>query len=348
MSFAAFTVDRNYLVKACNLERLDCIDYAVDNGFDINTPSTRCCCETPKTVLMEMCQKSKCNMKVIKKLIERGANPSIEINGQTALIIACNNKNMELMDYLCSIDAFDDYSKSEVLGLYNIIADDSLFEYLLNKGAVVKTQYANNRTFLINAAFNLPKDGLSSKDIGKMSNLDLVKKTYEKYSYLHDNYINLATSEGETALMIACSLLDLETVKYLLSKGSDCNLLDINKKSALFHSFPFSLQQNENKVAHFNCLEIIKLLLNNGVDVNICNVTEHTPLYEAVYTTKKKDIIDVLLPKVNLSLDIYNNIWSRLERKFDNEVYEQLRKYGGKEIVPKETPKQLKSPFDLS
>ena len=137
-------------------------------------------------------------------------------------------------------------------GYYNIA------KTLLNKCDNETRYYTNQNPFLIASLY-------CKKDIMQL---------------LLDNCpldINVYDETHSTALMLAAENGDEEIVSYLLSRGADCDLVDINNQSALFRAI-----KSENP-------EILRILLQAGSDPNQMDDHGNTPLiYCALYSKNSK------------------------------------------------------------
>lgn len=81
------------------------------------------------------------------------------------------------------------------------------------------------------------------------------------------NYIDCVDDGGWTSLVWACEHGHIEVAKYLISKGADIMLRDVEQNVAL-HWAAFS-----------GSTEIIEMLLNLGSNINSVNAHGDTPLY---------------------------------------------------------------------
>ena len=76
--------------------------------------------------------------------------------------------------------------------------------------------------------------------------------------------------------MLACQSCNMETINFLLNKGADVNLQNINGKSAL----------------HFACSDICYWLIQNLADVNVCDNDNYwTPLMQACSNSDVKKVV---------------------------------------------------------
>lgn len=204
-----------------------------------------------KSYLHMACEKSL--FKVVKHLIDSGANPKMLTGDKKTLIHSWVYKGDEkLLDYLLSkgidIDAVDDNGLT-ALNFAVIHTHSPAFEILKNKGASITIADNYGNTCLHRFA-----EGYS--DI--YSEDDNFKKI-----------VNDKNKSGETALMIACSKSKKNYVKYLLSIGADPNIPD-NQGSYPIH-----------KVVASGKIEILDELIKAKVDMNVADKDGNYPIHIA-------------------------------------------------------------------
>ena len=147
--------------------------------------------------------------------------------------------------------------------------------------------------------------------------------------------INTQDAFGRTVLMYACINNNLPLVKFLMDKGANAELQDIDKKSAfdyakslmcrsylkvletrrLKHSTCDSQEMNEAKRDMFDCTalvnsnkEIVKMLIQADANVNATDKHGYTALMQAA-SSNYKEIIKLLIEYDNNSIinqDSYN------------------------------------------
>ena len=78
--------------------------------------------------------------------------------------------------------------------------------------------------------------------------------------------VELQDSQKQTALIIACSIGNLELLKLLLQKGAKIDYLDNEGGYALLYAVRYAIQRRNLEVKNF---EIIELLLEKGAKANI-------------------------------------------------------------------------------
>lgn len=85
-------------------------------------------------------------------------------------------------------------------------------------------------------------------------------KTREEHEFIGYN-----DGCGETPLMKACHIGNIEVVKKLIENGADVNIREFSGRTALHHAVFYDELESNEEVQ----MEIIKILLENGIDKNI-------------------------------------------------------------------------------
>ncbi len=132
----------------------------------------------------------------------------------TVKYMVANGQNLEVKD-TGNLD-------QTALGWAAFIGYEDMVDYLINQGASL---YATDKGDVYNV--------LKSAVLGK--NTAIVKKVYKLINAEKPVDLNDQTqeSDGETLIMVAASNNRLETVKYLLSKGANPNLVATTKDTKL-------------------------------------------------------------------------------------------------------------------
>lgn len=194
-------------------------------------------------------------------------------NGDTALIIACNNEYLDVITLLLTcplnFDVQNNNGDTALLCLCNKgIKNMKCIELVVSKADV---NLVNN-------------DGLSAIVIAAR------QEDYTLMKLLVDQgraNLNICNKEKETALCIACERKNFKIAQYLLEHGADPNLQSSTGFTGLLHA----CQRDQTKIA--------KLLLSHGADPNLQNIAGYTAL---VWASIKQNI-ELVTELLNHSAD---------------------------------------------
>ncbi|CAG9858438.1 unnamed protein product [Phyllotreta striolata] len=138
-------------------------------------------------------------------------------------------------------------------------------------------------------------DGMTALHVSaKCGNLDACRILLEASSSFKD-FINCRDDGGWTPLVWGCENGFAEIVEFLLSKGADPKLRDVEHNEAL-HWASFS-----------GCSHIVELLVNRGADVNTVNAHGESPLHIAAREDRYNCVIVLLARRANVYLVNKNN-----------------------------------------
>ncbi|WP_206535885.1 ankyrin repeat domain-containing protein [Proteus sp. ZN5] len=147
-----------------------------------------------------------------------------------------------------NIEAKDTGSLEQTaLGWAAFIGDEEMVDYLISQGASL---WATDRGDVYNV--------FKSAVLG--NNVNVVKKIHDLMRSDIELNNQRVESDGETFIMIAASNNRLDTVRYLISKGADVNLVTTTQDKSLFsynHSALSYACQN-------NLKDMQRLLIRNG------------------------------------------------------------------------------------
>ncbi|MEQ4988124.1 ankyrin repeat domain-containing protein [Proteus vulgaris] len=155
------------------------------------------------------------------------------------------------------IEAKDTGSLNQTaLGWAAFIGDEEMVDYLISQGANL---WATDKGDVYNV--------FKSAVLG--NNVNVVKKIHALMRSDIEINNQRVESDGETFIMIAASNNRIDTVKYLLSKGADVNLVTTTQDKSLF-----SYDQSALSYACQNDLkDMQKLLIKNGAINHRTNTT---------------------------------------------------------------------------
>lgn len=100
--------------------------------------------------------------------------------------------------------------------------------------------------------------------------------------------INLANSDGTTALMFAARERQIATVQFCIQHGANLNAVDKEGRTALF----YLALENRLDSQESEALEIVKLLVDSGIDINHVDYSNKSALY---YVTKNGTFSEKLI-----------------------------------------------------
>ncbi|CAH1111046.1 unnamed protein product [Psylliodes chrysocephalus] len=152
--------------------------------------------------------------------------------------------------------------------------------------------------YLVRAGANIVlkgTDGMTALHVSaKCGNLDACRILIEAGSSQR-NYVNCQDDGGWTPLVWACENGFSEIADFLISKGADPKLRDVEYNEAL-HWAAFS-----------GCSHIVEMLVNRGCNVNTVNAHGETPLHIAAREDRYNCVIVLLARRADVFLVNKNN-----------------------------------------
>ncbi len=311
--------DLTALITASSSGHLDIVKLLIKAGADVNAAD-----KDGITALMEASIMG--HEKIVNALIEAGAEIDFKSNsGVTALWLASGENRVNVMKTLLKRDADASVTRSDgitALMTASVAGHVEAAKLLLEDGADPLALDADGLTALMNAAEK------GAADVMKVL-IDAAEKNGES------NYVDMMSSTGFNALIIASAHGHTDSVKYLINDAhADVNLVHDNKVSALMyaaasgHVDVMKVLLQEGKVGindlHTNggsalieactagASDAIKFLIDSGADYNLIDLDGVTPLMaiaaqgdleglNTVISALKKDLDDDNLKKhINL------------------------------------------------
>jgi len=200
---------------------------------------------------------ARCNSIEIKNWLEKGANPSIVVNGKPA-VIKC----------------FDSYDAVETLIKHGA---DVNAKYGDNNEPVLSTAGRNSTYVVVKMMVDAGADvnQVDKYNRDALYNIARHEKGYNSLKLLLQKgaLANRMTNTGKTALMEAAGDGNVANSELLIQHGANVNSLNDKNQSALFYAV------SREHVA------VVQVLLKNGANPNISSKTTlTTPLMTAVST----------------------------------------------------------------
>ena len=273
------------------------IQEIIDYGGDVNAVNKK-----GRTALLLGCFYRE--MDSVKILLEAGSDPSIvDEEGFSCLHAAvdgyCSRDTLKsLIDHGAHIDAKRKDGTNALLRACHTGQSESVM-FLLESGADVNITKPDGNTSL-----HLAISGHCSKE------------TMQKIIH-YGVAVNAINSNGETALLYACSSAQATSVKLLLETGVDPNISDTRGRTSL-HFAAYGCPTNGilheiiNHKTYLNAQDLsgytalflacvhrqqgsVKILLEAGANTNIANKDGSTSLHAAVYGNCNKKILRTLI-----------------------------------------------------
>jgi len=206
-----------------------------------------------RTALMIACDEG--YLKIVEKLLDAGANPDIRNEeGVTALMLACQREHLDIVNKLIEAGAnvhLEDEDKDTALHYACSRSDKpEIVERLLVASSKVNHKNAKGLTPLMRVSKFGCKNAFDA----------LIRYSADP---------NLQKKNGDTALILACKKFDQKIAELLVKIGADVNIQ--NKKG-------FTALSKLIEKGFHNKKDLVKLLLDNGSDVNLATNEGWTPL----------------------------------------------------------------------
>lgn len=198
-------------------------------------------CSAEQTVLFDAIYEA--NIDILKYMVSIGCPCGIRENdGNTALIVGCLQKNLELIQFLihngCR-DQLNDVNEQSLspLNVASSKGDLAVVKYLVSLGAKVKSAYHSSIYFA-----------------AEYGNLGVVRFLFEETDIDKEKERTFVAENGSTPVLLSSSNGNLELVKYLVANGFDFNSQETNGLNAVWCA------------AARGHLEVVKFLVSVGAD----------------------------------------------------------------------------------
>ena len=253
-----------------------------------------------------------CNKEVVQMIIDHGAHVIIaNKNGLTALMIACERGNIDVINIL--LEAGSDTDITDANGntclQCSVLQGCSIevLQTIIDHGAQVNATNKNGQTALmmasdcgyLNGINMLLRAGADPNVINANGNTCLhfaschgSSKEVLQTIIDHGVNVNATNKKGHTALMMASEFGHLDGIHVLLKAGAQPNITDVYGNTCLH--FP---------VIQGRRIEVLEAIIDHGVDVNASNKKGQTALMIA---TEKGNIDAIKVLKSGADPNITN------------------------------------------
>lgn len=242
------------LVIAVKKANKEIIDYLLDRGANVNKVDNK-----GNSILIEAI-KNKCNISIIITLLKHGAQLDHKTDDQkTALLLACENDDLELAKYILKQD-------NSLINIKSLDNRTPLKEAIKNRSLELLKLLVQN-----NADVNCSVGLFPIEEAVKQREISIVKILIEAGTEVNPDL-------KEPLIFTAISLGTVDIVKLLLEKGMNPNALSKDKGFPLFYSL---MTKRE---------EIVDILLNHDVDLTMKDTNGDTVLFYAIKSNITKYI----------------------------------------------------------
>ncbi|XP_075223019.1 uncharacterized protein LOC142325317 [Lycorma delicatula] len=255
------------LTAAVENDTRDVLQDLIKKGRNVNIIDNRGWTPLHEAALLD-------HIECIKILLEAGARVNATTHqGETPLFIACKNKNLESVKLLLNWDNnIVNFSNNESVTPLHIACAEHcvpVAKLLIENDALINAEDNSGITPLHEAVMSkdveicklLIENGanLSTREYDgnlafhfacMIGNTELLEMLFNCYSGDLTNVINAVNCDGFTPLMLAVQAESIGTIKELLKRGADANIVDKDKTLAL------------HLAVHTGNLEVLKCIFN--------------------------------------------------------------------------------------
>jgi ankyrin repeat protein len=245
------------------------------------------------------------NFDAVTALLDRGAQVNAKSDNGTVLHIACRTGNMKLVNLLLDRGANPALADGKgapplnscAVNMYN--SSDIPFDRLLVKGVDINATSQDGTTLLSRAV----QSG-NIKLVDKLLSLGASPNTTDGtgdtpliYAVRNMEMLNMLVDKGAnvnqpgkngTPLAAALRFQSMSAVGYLLSKGADPKVADVQGNTPLHYAAQFAASA-----------QAIKMLVANGALPNVANLEGNTPLHLAARNHISTAVNDLLASGAN-------------------------------------------------
>ncbi len=228
------------IYEAVSNENVAVVKLLVEVGVELNQPIDK----DDNTVLLEAVSVG--NFEIVKLLVESGADPNVWGESGTPLLVAVEEGDLEIYEFLYSKVINDEIKR---------MADEHFLTYF--PSALEKKEKRNK----------LVESFVSAADEGKL-------KKVKEYITSGVN-VNAINSEGESALINAAIIGHVNVVKALLQANANPDVFFLGKdgvfKATALMELPMARWNTKR-------MEIIQELINYGANINLSDSCGRTAL----------------------------------------------------------------------
>ena len=295
--------DRTALMMACFKGDIDAVNVLLNAGTDPNITD-----EYGETCIHDAVRGDACK-EVLQTLIDNGANVNItNMDGETALLLACYERKVKLLDLLVSAGAdpmiADDNGDTCLHHAVREHCSKEDLQVMINPTSDVNVLNKKNRTALMMACLNGNVDAANvlltagaetniADEFGDTCLHDAVWKGCSKEVLqaiiVHGTDVNAKNKKKCTALMMACLNRNVDAINALLKAGADPNMTDNNSDTCLHYAV--------KKKGYFrkDCSKLVlQAIIRAGADMNATNKQNKSALMMAC-CNRNIDVINILL-----------------------------------------------------
>ena len=229
---------------------------------------------------------SDCSKETLQIIIEYGGDVNaLDKNNSTALMLACQKRNVEALNVLLSAGA--DSNIADTNGdtwIHYAVAggcSKKTLQTIINHGADVNAIKKDNVMAGMIAcqqedieSINVHLKAGSDPDIAGAKGVTWIKPCAD---------VNVRNKVSETALMIACQRNNADAINVLLHAGADITIIDNRGLMCIHHAVVAGCSK-----------EILQTIIDHGADVNAADKNNISPLILACHDGNV-DAIDVLV-----------------------------------------------------
>ena len=261
------------LLIACMNGKIDAINVLLKAGADTNIA------QTDGYTCLHKAVNANCDKRAVQAIIDHGADVNAtNKKNVTALMIACDNGNIDIINILMSVvDADGDTCLHKAVGRS---CGKEVLQTMVDHGVNVNAANTDNITALMIAcdkgdvdAINVLLKAGAETNIAEtngclhkavIANCD--KQTVQTIID-HGADVDAINKDNETALLIACMNGQIDAINVLLEAGADTNITDTYGHTCL------------HKAVNANCgKQAVQAITDHGADVNATNDKSQTAL----------------------------------------------------------------------
>ena len=285
------------LLKACSYRQMDVVKVLLEAGADPTIV------DDVHYSSLHAAVDGQCSKDTLQALTDYGAHiDATRKDGTNALLRACKTGQSESVMFLLEAGADVNIAKPDGnTCLHEAVCghcSKEILQKIIQQGVNVNDVNNHIQTSLILACYTKQSESakylLENGADPNVSDADGYTSLHAavhgcctnealKEIIAHEGHLDAQNFDGETALWLACSYRQQDSVKILLGSGSNPNIACISGNTSLHAAINGRCSKN-----------IVSLILDHGADVNVANKANETALTLAC-SNKKEGVINVLL-----------------------------------------------------